>query len=184
MALPQENEYFTYADYLTWDDGNRYELIDGYAYLMSPAPSFLHQEVLVNLLTKLANHLEGKPCKALPAPLDVRLNPEGDDDTVVQPDITVICDESKITKDGIVGAPNLVVEILSPSTAVYDRVVKMQKYLKFAVPEYWIVDPELKTIQVHLLRGNEYIIRVYAIGNTIESEALPGFCFDPTAIFP
>ncbi|MDR0311390.1 MAG: Uma2 family endonuclease, partial [Acidobacteriota bacterium] len=96
MTLPQENQRYTYADYYTWDDGERWELIEGEPYLMSPAPRQVHQEILRELLLQLATFLKGKPCKLFTAPFDVRLNADTYDDTVVQPDLLVVCDRSKL----------------------------------------------------------------------------------------
>lgn len=148
MPLPQENQKYTYADYCTWDDSERWELINGVPYAMSPAPSQVHQEISGELFGQLREYLKGKPCKVFHAPFDVRLNATDEDNTVVQPDLLVVCDSSKLDGKSCKGAPDLVIEILSPSTAQTDRITKLNKYQQASVREYWIVDPESKTIQV------------------------------------
>ncbi len=158
MTLPQtsyEAEY-TYADYLSWDDQGRWELINGEAWDMSPAPSRSHQRVLVRLLHIVFGHLKDSGCEVYAAPFDVRL-PEADhaDDhavtTVVQPDISVICDREKLDERGCVGAPDLVVEILSPSTAAKDLKIKRSLYEKNGVREYWLFHPLDRTVMVYRL---------------------------------
>jgi len=148
-------ELFTYGDYRTWSDDERWELIDGVPYCMSPAPKVVHQGILMELGTQFATWLRGKPCKVFPAPFDVRLpeQNESDDDvtTVVQPDLTVICDKGKLDDAGCRGAPDLVVEILSPSTAQKDLKIKFARYERAGVREYWIVDPAAKTVMIFSL---------------------------------
>ncbi|MCP4693168.1 MAG: Uma2 family endonuclease, partial [Desulfobacterales bacterium] len=122
MALPLlKNEYYTYADYLTWTDDERWELIDGEPYNMSPAPSTAHQRVLMKFINQIENFLSDRKCEAFPAPFDVRFpgEVEAPEDIidVVQPDISVICDPSKIDEKGCLGAPDFIAEIISPSTA-------------------------------------------------------------------
>lgn len=156
MALPAEKDRYTFADVLAWDDGERAELIDGEVFLMAPAPSRVHQGISMELSRQFANYLEGKRCQAYAAPFDVRLfekdgdTPE-DVDTVVEPDLVVICDRSKLDDHGCKGAPDLVVEILSPSTQRHDRLVKLGLYQRAGVREYWIVSPEEQAVQVFTL---------------------------------
>jgi len=150
-----KDEVFTYGDYLRWDDGERWELIDGIAYNMTPAPSRFHQGVSRELLLQLGNYLRNSACEVYAAPFDVRL-PEGDeaDDavrTVVQPDISVVCDRSKLDDKGCKGCPDLIVEILSPATARKDLKEKFLRYERAGVKEYWIVDPSGKTVTVFRL---------------------------------
>ena len=183
MALPKEEERFTYSDYCTWDDGERWELIDGYAYAMSPAPSWIHQSYSMALLLKIGAFLEGKPCMVFHAPFDVRLNAESYDDTVVQPDIVVICDKSKISGTGCIGAPDMVIEILSPSTAAHDRFLKFRTYLRAGVREYWIVDPDTKTVTVHILKNGEYTTNVYDDADSAPVHVLEGLTIELKDIF-
>jgi len=169
-----KNGRYTYSDYESWDDDKRYELIDGIAYLMS-APTTAHQETLTGLFLQFANFLIGKTCKVFVAPYDVCLSGKGDNDnTVVQPDIFINCDKSKIDAKRCNGAPDLVIEILSPSTARKDRFVKLNKYLEAGVREFWLVDPEYKGVTVHILENGKYIISAYEDHETIEVSILEG----------
>ena len=157
----QKIRRYTYADYYSWDDDKRWELIDGIAYAMAPAPSPSHQSISGNIFGQIWQFLCGKKCRLFHAPLDVRLNADTKDDTVVQPDIVIICDESKINDRGCAGAPDMVVEILSPSSVEHDMVRKYELYLKYGVREYWIVDPKTETVAVHILAGGTYVKQDY-----------------------
>lgn len=128
---------YTWNDYLTWPDDERWEIIDGTAYAMSPAPSTQHQSVTGSLFARLHAVLAGKPCRPFIAPTDVKLS----DANIVQPDILVVCDASKITPSHIEGPPDLVIEVLSPATATRDLREKKARYEKSGVPEYIVVDP-------------------------------------------
>ncbi len=154
LAYKRE-ELFTYGDYRTWGDDERWELIDGIPYCMSPAPSPRHQILLADLVRQFTSYLLGKSCRAIPAPFDVRLveSDEHDDDitTVVQPDLSIICDRSRLDGAGYRGAPELVVEILSPGTVQKDLKVKFARYERAGVREYWIVDPAAKTVMIFSL---------------------------------
>ena len=146
------NNRYTYREYREWDDTDRWELIDGHAYNMTPAPSRVHQEICGELFRQFANFLTDKTCRVYSAPFDVRL-PEGneaDDDivTVVQPDLSVVCDRSRLDDKGCKGSPDLIVEVVSPSTARKDLKEKLLLYEKSGVREYWIVDPAAKTVMV------------------------------------
>lgn len=174
MPLPQQNESYTYSDYCTWDDGERWELIDGVPYAMSPAPSSTHQAISGELFGQLRDYLKGKPCKVYHAPLDVRLKAEEEDDTVVQPDLVVICDRSKIDEKGCKGTPDLAIEILSPSTARMDRVLKFQLYQRAGVREYWIVDPTIQSVQVCVLQNGAYVTSVYTEADMLPVTVLEG----------
>ncbi|MCL2046843.1 MAG: Uma2 family endonuclease [Oscillospiraceae bacterium] len=151
-ARPDDKRY-TYADYCKWDDGLRWELIDGVPYSMAPGPSQQHQSISMSLSVKIFNFLSNNnPCKVIAAPFDVRLNHDKEDDTVVQPDIIVVCDENKLDEKSCIGAPDLVIEILSPTTSRHDRVTKLQLYQRYKITEYWIVDPDEKTVHIHILK--------------------------------
>ena len=138
----------TYADYYSWDDEQRYELIEGEARAMSPAPTLDHQEIVGALLVQIRQGLEADdPCRALVSPIDVRL-PDADDQladdeirTVVQPDLVVVCDPSKLDRRGVLGAPDWVIEVLSPATAAHDQIRKRELYERHGVREYWMVHP-------------------------------------------
>lgn len=182
MALPAEKDRYTFADVLTWDDGERAELIDGEVFLMAPAPSRVHQGISMELSRQFGNYLEGKRCQVYAAPFDVRLfekdgdTPE-DVDTVVEPDLVVICDRSKLDDRGCKGAPDLVVEILSPTTQRHDRLVKLGLYQRAGVREYWIVDPDSSTVQVFLQQdGSLQLHEVYDRQGVAKVNVLEG-CF-------
>ena len=168
---------FTYADYYKWDDGKRWELINGEAYLMEPAPLWGHQDIQTGIMRQICYFLEGKQGKVFAAPFDVRLNADAGDDNVVQPDIVIFCDRSKLSGTGCIGAPDMVVEILSPSTAKRDQVLKLNLYLAAGVREYWIVDPESKRVQVCILKNNEYIVKAYC-----ETDKVPVHIFEGCVI--
>ena len=162
MGLPlRDIEHHSYADYVAWPDDARYELIDGIAYAMSPAPTRRHQEVAGEIFRHIAEALEGSPCRPYIAPFDVRL-PHGDKaddasiDTVVQPDISVICDRSKLDERGCVGAPDWIIEVLSPGTASHDQIVKRALYERAGVREYWLVHPVDRIVTIYLLDQGAY----------------------------
>ena len=150
----------TYADYIGWSDDARYELIDGIAYAMSPAPTRRHQEVVGEMYRQIANTLKGSPCQPYIAPFDVRLpnanEADSDIDTVVQPDISVICDKSKLDDRGCRGAPDWVIEVLSPTTASHDQIVKRALYERVGVREYWLVHPIDRIVTIYVLENGSY----------------------------
>jgi Uma2 family endonuclease len=161
MALAQrDNGYHTYGDYLTWPEDVRYELIDGIAYLMAPAPAVSHQEVAGDIFYQVRRALQGKPCRVFIAPVDVRLPKadEADDliDTVVQPDVLAVCDPGKISERGVRGAPDWVLEVLSPSTAGHDQVRKRRIYERAGVREYWMVHPTDRVLTIYRLEDGAY----------------------------
>jgi len=163
MSLPLQNnnEIFTYTDYLSWPEDKNYELIEGVPFDMSPAPSPYHQEISMNLSFELVRSIKEKKgkCKVYTAPFDVRLPKKNqrDQDTlnVVQPDISVICNLDKIDDKGCKGAPDIIIEIVSPATVKKDMKYKLHLYEKYGVPEYWIVLPEEQTIQVYRLNDKQ-----------------------------
>ncbi|OAI07162.1 Uma2 family endonuclease [Methylomonas methanica] len=161
MALAlKDRESHTYGDYLNWPDDVRYELIDGDAYLMAPAPDLPHQDVAGEIYFQTRQALQGKPCRAFIAPVDVRLPKaqEADEsvDTVVQPDVLVVCDGNKLDKRGVRGAPDWVVEVLSPSTAGHDQIKKRQLYERHGVREYWLVHPVDRVLTIYSLADGEF----------------------------
>jgi Uma2 family endonuclease len=174
---PEDGRYFTYADYKNWnpDEMGRYELILGVPYAMAGANT-AHQSILGELFKQIAVFLTGKPCRVLPAPYDVRLFYEEDesDDTVVQPDIIIVCDKTKLGKEGCRGAPDFAVEILSPSNTVTEMERKFKLYQEAGVREYWILDPEAKMLHTHLFERGRILSRFYGPGETAPVEILPG----------
>ena len=177
-----ETRRYTYADYCKWEGPERWELIDGVPYMMA-APSVAHQWALSSLHRQIANFLHGKNCIVLFAPLDVRLNADFRDNTVVQPDLLVVCDKSKIDRVGLRGAPDMAVEILSPSTADFDKVDKLALYMKAGVREYWIVDPDAQTVAVHVLGRGKYSKTVYEKPDSVPVSVLPGCLVDLREVF-
>ncbi len=154
-SLKKAKTTYKYSDYLKWPEDERWEIIEGEAYDMTPAPSTAHQRVSVNISAILNIFLKGKSCKVFAAPFDVLLpeNVENEIEShnVVQPDISVICDKSKIKEYGCVGAPDLIVEILSPATANKDIKTKFDLYEKHGVREYWVIHPADKYLMVYKL---------------------------------
>lgn len=151
----------TFADYLILNESEHIELIDGEAVKMSLPPT-VHQVIRGEILRQLANFLEGKKCRAIPAPFAVRLfeganDTPADVQTVVEPDISVICDTSKLDNYGCKGAPDMVIEILSPSTRRHDRLVKLNLYQRAGVREYWIVSPGEQTVEALLLEDGRLV---------------------------
>lgn len=188
MALPQEVRY-TYADVLSWDDDVRYELYDGRPLALA-SPSDVHQDILLGLASQIRDYLRGKSCKVYPAPFDVRLFERNDDrpedvDTVVQPDIVVVCDKDKVDGHGVHGAPDLVIEILSPSTSRQDKFVKFNLYPQAGVREYWIVDPVSKTVQTFVLEEKHFIAKEYGeVEDHVPVSIFPDLAIDLTQVFP
>lgn len=166
--MPQERLY-TLADILDWDGQQRMELIDGVPVMMAP-PSRLHQKICGELFGQLHEYLKGKECEVYAAPFAVRLFEREDDfpmDTVtmVEPDLSVVCDPRKLDDIGCKGAPDLVIEILSPSSRRHDRITKFNLYRRAGVREYWIVDPSDQSVQSFLLENNAYIARDFAVND-------------------
>ncbi|MHB8812161.1 MAG: Uma2 family endonuclease [Steroidobacteraceae bacterium] len=162
MALPlRDTLHHTYADYLTWSDGERDELIDGIAYVREPPPPpRSHQELVGELHFQVKLALKGKSCRAYTAPFDVRLPKDGeaDDqiDTVVQPDVLVVCDLEKLDERGMRGAPDWIAEVLSPSTAGHDQIIKLPIYERAGVLEVWLIHPTDRTLAIYRLEGGRY----------------------------
>lgn len=162
MALPRRDTlHHTYGEYLTWHDSEREELINGIAYIREPpAPSRSHQEVAGELYHQVKLALEGKSCRAYIAPFDVRLpkGAEADDcvDTVVQPDVLIVSDLNKLDERGMRGAPDWIAEVLSPTTASHDQIIKLPLYERTGVLEVWLIHPSDRTLTVYRLEGGRY----------------------------
>jgi Uma2 family endonuclease len=153
--IKDKNKKVSYADYLTWNDDERWEVLEGEPVSMSPAPNTNHQRIILNLAVIFRKQFKGKTCEAFIAPFDVRLRHKNENNyeitNVVQPDITVVCDKKKIDDKGCIGSPDLVLEILSPFTRDKDLKRKFVLYQKYGIKEYWIVDPDKNTVAVYFL---------------------------------
>lgn len=187
--LPQE-DYYSYADLLTWDESIRYELYHGVPVALAP-PTDIHQEVMGRVYAQLWHSLRGKQCRVYSAPFDVRLFEKNGDrpedvDIVLQPDVLAVCDKRKIADhQGVRGAPDLVVEVLSPPTARRDREIKFKLYQRAGVKEYWIADPVTRTVCVYLLKDGAYHAGVvYAADCTVPVSVLDDCRIDLTEVFP
>ncbi len=181
---------YTYADYLTWQFNERVELIWGKIFKMSPAPNSYHQEISINVSTLFRNYLKRKKCKVYSAPFDVRLlNPKlknGKILNVVQPDLSVICDLTKIDDAGCLGAPDLIIEILSSSTAEKDRTDKFELYEKNGVQEYWMIEPYDKTAIIYVLNENKKFIaynRPYINTDKVQVHIFQDLIIDLSEVF-
>ncbi len=174
---------YTFKDYLSWKFKDRVELFRGFIAKMSPAPNFRHQEISSNLHGAMWHFLQRKPCKVIAAPFDVYLpSIKGDGQTVVQPDLCVICDSSKIKKQGCVGPPDLVIEILSLGNSRREVSTKFQIYEQAGVREYWVVFPYEQLIQQYVLQDDKFQMMPLA-EITIKSIVLEGFEVEIDTIF-
>ena len=184
FEVKETAEKYIYSDYAKFDDEIRRELIDGVIYMMAPAPSQKHQEISAELTRQLKNFLLGKPCKVFHAPFDVCLNAAGDsDNTVVQPDVLVVCDKSKLDGKRCDGAPDFIIEILSPSNTKHDTLRKFDKYLQTGVREYWIIDPEREIVHTHVLKNVEYVTKLYSSTDVAAVSVLEGCMIDFNGVF-
>ena len=189
--INRDDRVYTFGDYKSWPGDERWELIDGIAWNMSPAPSRNHQEAVSQFLRPILNHVEGSACKVYTAPFDVLLpdSPEQRDEdipTVVQPDISVICNRSKLTPMGCTGPPDWIIEILSPYTSRKDMSLKYELYQRHGVREYWVVDPGNRYVHVYLLdRTGRYPAdpEVFLRERVVPCTVLEGLVIDLSRIF-
>jgi Uma2 family endonuclease len=179
----EKDKHYTYRDYLSWPDDVRCELIDGVVYMKSPAPILAHQDVAGEIFFQAKQALRGKPCRVMIAPLDVRLprHNEADENTdvVVQPDVLVVCDPNKLDRRGVRGAPDWVVEVLSPSSASRDQIEKRRIYERHGVLEYWLVHPTDRILTVYQLQNGEYgKPDIFKLEGSTPVTVLPGVSID------
>ena len=180
ISVLEPEATYSYADYLKWSFEERVELIKGKLFKMSPAPGRGHQEVNRNLIIELGGFLKGKSCKVYGAPFDVRFPQKIDSSnsetyTVVQPDLCVVCDPEKLDDAGCKGAPDLIVEILSPSTSKKDLNEKFRLYEESGVNEYWVVYPAEKIIEIfYLVKGRYSRSQKYVDNDLVNSNVLDG----------
>ena len=182
------NQQYTYADYLTWQFKERVELIKGKIFAMSPAPKRRHQDISLELSRQFANFLLGKSCKVYEAPFDVRIPVKSKQDeevyTVVQPDLCVICDSNKLDEYGCVGAPDLIIEILSKSSSKKDLQDKFDLYQESGVTEYWIVSPNDQIVDVFLLEEDKYHLKgKYTDQDKVATYTIKGLEIDLNLVF-
>jgi len=181
---------YSYADYLKWFDDKRRELIDGFVHLMTPAPSRLHQRVSIKLANQFENYLADKGCEVYQAPFDVRLpkpalNQKDEQiHTVVQPDICVVCDLDKLDDRGCLGAPDLIVEILSPSSTTHDTQTKFALYEAAGVKEYWVAYPHDQVVNVFLLAQGKYqFAGIFTADQQVGVSLFNGLLIDLSRVF-
>ena len=188
-AAGVKKAFFSYRDYQAWSKDERWEIIRGEASLMTPAPPRRHQEISVELARQFSNFLLGKTCRVYTAPFDVRLGYELERDedihTVVQPDISVVCDQARLDEKGCLGAPELIIEILSPASSRRDWKDKFSLYEEFGVKEYWIVDPAGQTVVVFYLGTDGRYGRptVYTEEDKIAVGLLEGLVIELESVF-
>ena len=174
---------YTYADYLTWRFKERVELIKGHIFKMSPAPNRSHQSISLTIASALHVYLRGHNCKVYDAPFDVVLS-KNDQSTVIQPDLCVIRDQVKLSKQGCTGAPDLIIEILSPGNAQREMKEKFELYEENGVQEYWIVSPSEQSVLIYNLKEGKYIgSKPFISGEKVGSQIVDGFDMDVQEIF-
>ncbi|MDO4763402.1 MAG: Uma2 family endonuclease [Flavobacteriaceae bacterium] len=181
------NGTYSYADYLLWKFKERVELFKGRILKMSPAPSTKHQEISRNLTLGLGYIFKGQKCKMYIAPFDVRIPKQSKEDkeifTVVQPDLCVICDPNKIDEKGCIGAPDLVIEILSPGNSKKEMKDKFHLYEEAGVKEYWIVDPNQESVLINVLEQGKYFTQNPIVDDEVVSRIFPDLKLHTNDIF-
>ncbi|MDI6605470.1 MAG: Uma2 family endonuclease [Thermoanaerobacteraceae bacterium] len=187
MPLPKEDRKYTYRDYLTWSEDERWEIINGTPY-MQAAPTWQHQAVLLELSRQFANYLQNKTCNIFTSPFDLRLpeNDEEDEDVinVLQPDLVVVCDKSKLQKTGYFGVPELIIEVVSPASGRKDKIEKFNLYEKAGVKEYWLVEPEEKVAMVFTLHNKSYgRPEVYSENDSVKVSIFEDLIIDLKLVF-
>ncbi len=179
--LPEKNRKYTYEDYMNTPEGVRIEVIDGEIYNMTP-PKRVHQELVMSLLHRIANYLEGKLCKVYPAPFGVFLGHEHQplkERHCVEPDISVICDKTKLIEEGCLGSPDFIIEIISKSTQGHDYIRKLNLYDMYGVKEYWIVNPLSKSVLVYVADAESFNEpEKYTFSDVVKGTVLEGFSVD------
>ncbi len=179
------NGSYSYSDYLKWKFKERVEIIKGKIMAMSPAPNRLHQRISMRLTLELAKVFNNQQCQMYVAPFDVRFpDSNGKIKTVVQPDLCVICDPNKLDEKGCIGAPDLIVEILSPGNSKREMKDKYELYQEQGVSEYWIVRPEEQHIQIYVLENGRYIgVQPVVEGDVVTSIKFPALSFDTSGLY-
>jgi len=182
MVFPSEKnrQMFSWNDYKKWSEDERWQIIDGQAYCMTTAPNIRHQKVTGNLYASIRERLKGKPCTTFIAPTDVVF----DDYNIVQPDVLVVCDKTRITDANIQGAPDLVIEVISPFNSFMDKKQKLELYERFAVPEYLLVDPVGDLVERYFLVDGKYSrAEIFPWHEELQLLSLPGIQISLWEIF-
>lgn len=182
MVIPSEkaSQPFSWNEYKEWPEDQRWQIIDGHAYCMTAAPNIRHQKITGNFYRIIGNALTGKPCVPFIAPTDVVF----DDYNIVQPDVLVVCDKSKITDANIQGPPDLVIEVISPSNSYMDKKMKLELYERCAVPEYLLVDPVGDLVErYHLVDGKYGRSEIFPWHEVLQLSSLPGIQINLWEIF-
>lgn len=179
------SKQYTYADYLTWKITERVELIRGFIHKMSPAPNVRHQTASIYLTSNFYNFFKDQTCRVFSAPFDVRLyNSKNQSNSVVQPDICVICDPSKLDEQGCNGSPDIIIEILSPGNTSKEMDLKFSLYEENGVKEYWLVEPNDRAVFVYVLQNGKYIgLKPFTEDNEISCQLYPDLKFAVKEIF-
>lgn len=179
------NGSYSYGDYLKWKFQERVEIIKGKIMAMSPAPNRLHQRISMKLTKAFLDVFDSHQCELYVAPFDVRFpDNNGKIKTVVQPDLCVICDPNKLDEKGCIGAPDLIVEILSPGNSKREMKDKYELYQEQGVSEYWIVRPEEQHIQIYVLENGRYIgVQPVVEGDVVTSIKFPALSFDTSGLY-
>jgi len=182
--IDEELRRMRYLEYLKISETERVEWLDGQIYYMA-APVLKHQDLVLDLGVIFRIHLHGKTCKPFIAPCEVKIDFLNGSDSELQPDVMVVCDPEKLDERGIKGPPDLIIEVLSPSTARYDRVNKFNKYLAVGVREYWIIDPLKEEILVNLLTDDKlnYLTQTYKKGDNVKVSVLDDLVINVTNLF-
>ncbi|MEM1214383.1 MAG: Uma2 family endonuclease [Bacteroidota bacterium] len=180
LSQLDEDVPYSYQDYLSWQFSERVELIKGYLFRMSPAPNLAHQRITTALTALFWQHFSDKSCHVFTAPFDVQLFPdEVETATIVQPDLCVVCDDTKLVEQGCKGAPDLIVEVLSPGNSKKEMREKYEVYQTAGVREYWLVSPYDKVVWVYVLKDGQYVGRQpYTEEQAISPEIFPQLSID------
>jgi Uma2 family endonuclease len=179
-ALAVKQNAWTWQDYRSWPDSERWQIVGGEAYAMSPAPATRHQLLAGRLNRQWGNFLDGKPCEVYPAPTDLKLS----ETDIVQPDLMVVCDRNQVRPTHIEGPPSLVIEILSPSTEALDRGRKLDLYAASGVKEIWLVTPHPALIEIFMPeRGMLHRACAFTRTQAFRSPSFPDLELDLEALF-
>jgi Uma2 family endonuclease len=179
-ATAQKEPRFTWADYRNWPDDERWEIVGGEAYDMSPAPLTRHQRIVGELTGQMYAQFKGHRCRVWQSPINVKLSEED----IVQPDLLVVCEPDQVKRTHIEGPPALVVEVLSEAGLFHDRVRKFRLYERRGVGEYWLVTPYPHQIEVFALQNGRFVLAGgYAVGDALSSPLFPELHLDLDRIF-